>query len=179
FLGFAGYLALRIRFTPPEHLTGVRVRTLVRALLPSFLMLILANALRDGAYFAPYLAALAVVVACSLDEGVFRLERFGAGLRALIAPGLGVLAWALVVLIPWLVKGDGAVSPLLALLGVTMALSWLNISLELRGEMPIRPREWTAQRFLLTLVAAGAVLALQALGLIPPWDPSWAPKLFG
>lgn len=180
FLGYAGYLVLRSRFTPPEHLTGVRVRTMVRALLPPFLMLVLANALRDGRpYFAPYLAALAVVVAFSLDEGVFRLERFGAGLRALIAPGLGLLAWTLIVLIPWLVKGGGAVSQILSLLGVTMVLSWANVALELRGEMPIRPREWTAQRFVLTLAAAGAVLALQALAVMPLWDPGWAPKLFG
>jgi hypothetical protein len=180
FLGYAGYLVLRSRFTPPEHLTGVRVRTMVRALLPPFLMLVLANALRDGRpYFAPYLAALATVVAFSLDEGVFRLERFGAGLRALIAPGLGLLAWTLIVLIPWLVKGGGAVSQILSLLGVTMVLSWVNVALELRGEMPIRPREWTAQRFVLTLAAAGAVLALQALAVMPSWDPGWAPKLFG
>jgi dolichol kinase len=173
FLGYAGYLLLRSRFTPPEHLTGVRVRTMTRALLPPFAMLILANGLHDpDTYFAPYLAALAAVVAMSLDEGVFRLERFGTIVRSLAALGLGFLSWALMVLIPWLVKGAGTLRSLLALLGVTMLIYWLNVTLELRGEMPIRPREWTAQRFLLTFAAAGAVLALQALGVIPLWDPS-------
>jgi hypothetical protein len=179
FAGYAGYLLLRQRFTPPEHLIGVRVRTMTRALLPPFVMLVLANGLRDAeTWFAPYLAALAAVVAISLDEGVFRLERFGAAVRALAALGLGALAWALAVLIPWLVKGEDALSPL-ALLGVTMAVSLLNVTLELKGEVPVRPREWTAQRFVLTFAAAVAVLALQAAGVIPPWDPSWAPRLFG
>ncbi|MFL6203698.1 MAG: diacylglycerol/polyprenol kinase family protein [Thermoanaerobaculia bacterium] len=180
FVGYAGYLALRRRFTPPEHLIGIRVRTLTRALLPPFVMLVLANGLHDPkTWFAPYLAALAAAVAISLDEGVFRLERFGAPVRALAALGLGALAWALVVLIPWLVKGEGAFRSLLALLGVTMLISLLNVTLELKGEVPVRPREWTAQRFVLTFAAALAVLALQAVGLIPPWDPSWAPRLFG
>ncbi|HWM94969.1 MAG TPA: hypothetical protein VN493_29715 [Thermoanaerobaculia bacterium] len=182
FLGYAVYLLLRSRFTPREHLTGVRVRTMTRALLPPFAMLILANGLRDPApWFAPYLAALAAVVAISLDEGVFRLERFGAFVRAMAALGLGLLAWVPVVLIPWLVKGEGAFRAfrsLLALLGVTMVISWLNVTLELKGEVPVRPREWTAQRFVLTFAAAGAVLALQVLGVIPPWDPSWAPQIF-
>ena len=84
-------------------------------------------------------------------------------------------AWAL---IPWLVKGKGSYS-LLALLGVTMAILLLNVTLELKGEVPVRPREWTAQRFVLTFAAALAVLALQWAGVIPPWDPSWAPRLFG
>ena len=179
FLGFGGYLALWKRFAPPGHLSGIRVRTLVRALLPPFSMLVLANGLRDPEpFFAPYLAALTAVVAFSLDTGVFRLERFGAGIRALAAPALGTLAWALVVVIPWLVKGDGNLASPLAILGVTMLVSWLNVTRELRGAVPLRPREWTAQRFVLSFAAAGAVLGLQALGVIPPWDPSWAPRLF-
>lgn len=180
FLGFAGYLVLWKRFAPPGHLSGVKVRTLVRALLPPFTMLVLANGLRDAApFFAPYLAAIAAVFAFSLDTGVFRLERFGAGIRALAAPALGALSWALVVVVPWLVKGDGTLAPPLAILGVTMVISWLNVTRELRGAVPLRPREWTAQRFVLSFAAAGAVLGLQAMGLIPPWDPSWAPRLFG
>lgn len=173
FAGYAGYLLLRQRFTPPEHLLGVRVRTMTRALLPPFVMLVLANGLRDAqTFFAPYLAALAAVVAISLDEGVFRLERFGAAVRALAALGLGAIAWALTVLITWLAKGSGF-RTLLALLGVTMAISLLNVTLELKGEVPVRLREWTAQRFMLTLAAAVAVLALQAAGMISLWDPSF------
>jgi phytol kinase len=179
FLGFAGYLLLWRRFAPPGHLSGLKVRTLVRALLPPFTMLVLANGLRrPEPFFAPYLAASAAVVAFSLDTGVVRLERFGAVLRALAALLLGILAWAFVVLLPWAVTGDGDPGPLLAVLAVTMVISCLNVSLELRGEVPVRPREWTAQRFVLTFAAAGAVLGLQALGVIPPWDPSWAPRLF-
>ena len=107
------------------------------------------------------------------------MERFGSAVRALSALGLGVLAWALAVLVPWLIKGEGAFRSLLALLGVTMLISLLNVILELKGEVPIRPREWTAQRFVLTFAAALAVVGLQWAGLIPPWDPNWAPRLFG
>jgi phytol kinase len=179
FLGFAGYLLMRRYFTPPGHLLGVKVRTLVRALLPPFTLLVLANALRDPKpYFAPYLAALAAVAAFSLDEGAFRLERYGAPLRALAALILGILAWAFVAVAPWAITGKGALGPLLAILGMTMVVSCLNMILELRGEVPVRPREWTALRFVLTCAAAGAVLGLQALGAIPPWDPSGAPRLF-
>jgi uncharacterized membrane protein len=170
FVGFAGYLLLRRSFTPPQHLQGIKVRTMVRALLPPFTMLVLANALhRAEPFFAPYLAALAAVVAFSLDEGVFRLERYGAALRALAALVLGIVAWAFVAVVPWIVKRDVGLGSLLAILGVTMAVSCLNVTLELRGEVPVRPREWSALRFVLTFAAAGALLGLQSAGVIPSW----------
>jgi hypothetical protein len=163
---------LRRLFAPPEHLRGVKVRTMTRALLPPFAMLILANGLRTAdPFFAPYLAALAAVTAFSLDEGAFRLERYGAPLRALAAMVLGVVAWALVVAGPWAVKGASPAT-LLAILGAAVAVSCLNVVLELRGEVPVRPREWSALRFVLTFAAAGAVLGLQAAGVIAAWDPS-------
>jgi hypothetical protein len=135
-------------------------------------MLVLANGLRTAPpFFAPYLAALAVVTAFSLDEGAFRLERYGAALRALAALVLGIVAWIFVALVPWAVKGGVQPATLLAILAVAMAISCLNVTLELRGEVPVRPREWSALRFALTFAAAGAVLGLQAAGLIAPWSP--------
>jgi dolichol kinase len=170
FTGFAGYLLLRHGFAPPKHLQGVKVRTMVRSLLPAFTMLVLANGLRTAApFFAPYLAALATVTAFSLDEGAFRLERYGAALRAVAALGLGILAWAFVAVAPW-ARGMHPAT-LLAILGTAMVASCLNVTLELRGELPVRPREWSALRFALSFAAAGVVLALQAAGWIAAWNP--------
>ncbi len=176
FAGFAVYLLMRRAFAPPEHLRGVKVRTTARALLPPFAMLVLANGLRQPEpFFAPYLAALAAVAAFSLDEGAFRLERYGAALRALAALALGAVAWAFVVAAPWILNGSvtGPVTlpTLLAILGAAVLVSWINVTVELRGTMPVRPREWSALRFALTFAAAAAVLALQAAGAVPEWNP--------
>ena len=180
FLGFAGYLLLWRRYAPPGHGSGIKVRTITRALLPPFAMLILANSLgRYGEFYGPYLAASAAVIAFSLDTGVFRLERFGSGVRELLAVAMGLFAWILVVILPWLLQSDPRPAQIAVVLAVAMAVSLINVTLELRGAIPRRPREWTAVRFLLSFVAAAAVLLLQALGLVPAWDPSWGPWLYG
>ena len=161
FVGFAGYLLLRRSLAPPGHLQGIKVRTMTRALLPPFTALVLANSLRNGEPFFPaYLAALAAVLAFSLDEGVFRLERYGAFFRALAALALGIVAWALIAGPLWIVRKNLPPSSFLAILAVTMAVSCLNVILELRGEVPVRPREWSPLRFVLTYAAAGALLLL-------------------
>lgn len=161
FVGFTGYLLLRRSFTPSGHLQGIKVRTMTRALLPPFTALVLANSLRHGEPFFPaYLAALAAVLAFSLDEGVFRLERYGALLRALAALALGIVAWALIAGPVWIAGKNLTPLSLLAILAVTMAVSCLNVILELRGEVPVRPREWSPLRFVLTYVAAGVLLLL-------------------
>ena len=161
FVGFAGYLLLRRIFTPPGHLQGIKVRTMTRALLPPFTMLVVGNSLRNGEPFFPaYLAALAAVLAFSLDEGVFRLERYGALLRALAGLALGIVAGALIVGPVWIARKSLPPSSLLAILAVTMAVSCLNVILELRGEVPVRPREWSPLRFVLAYAAAGVLLLL-------------------
>lgn len=173
FLGFAGYLVAWRRFAPPGHAAGVKVRTISRALLPPFAMLALANGLhRPADFYGPYLAAIAAVFAFSLDTGVFRLERVPAFPRAFAAFGLGILSTALTALLPWLLLRHVPITGLLAIAGVVMVLSLVNLAIELRDPTD-RPREWTAWRFLLSLVAGGAVLGLQVLGLAPAWDPRW------
>jgi phytol kinase len=169
-VGFAGYLAFWKRFAPPGHAAGIKVRTLARALLPPFTMLILANSLRRGdLFFAPYLAASAAVLAFSLDTGVFRLERRRGG--PLGAVGIALLGTVLVVLGPWIARRNAPVESLLAILAATIVVTLANAAIELRyPELP-RSREWTAWRFLLSFVAAGAVLGLQTLGAVAPWDP--------
>jgi hypothetical protein len=170
FLGFAGYLAAWLRFAPPGHGSGIKVRTLARALLPPFTMLVLSNSLgADETFFAPYLAASAAVLAFSLDTGVFRLERRGSG--ALGALGLALLGAAFAVLGPSLGRWPPPGLSLLAILVTTAIVTLANAAIELRDPQARRSRDWTAWRFLLSFAAAGAVLGLQALGTIPLWDP--------
>ncbi|HSK78573.1 MAG TPA: hypothetical protein VLQ45_19115 [Thermoanaerobaculia bacterium] len=173
FTGFACYLACWLRFAPKGHAIGIKVRTLARALLPPFLMLVLANSLKDSAtWFAPFLAATAAVLAFSLDTGVFRLDCLRGRTWILGALGLGVLAWAFTAVPPWLILGPVRLEPLLAILGAVMAVSLTNAALELKDPELPRSREWTAWRFLLSLVTAGIVLALQLAGWVPAWDPN-------
>lgn len=177
FLGFAGYVAAWSAFAPPRHALGVRVRPVVRALLPPFTFLLLANSLRlGGAPFGPYLAAVGTVLAVSLDTGVFRLERLRGGSWAAGAVGLAVLACALTALPSWWLQGLGP-APLLAVLGTVCAASLANAAYELRDPEARRSRAWTAMRFALSFLAGGAVWLLQALGWVEPWSPGRGPVL--
>jgi phytol kinase len=171
-VGFAGYLAAWLRFATPGHASGLKVRIIARALLPPFSLLLLANSLRRGeTFFAPYLAASAAVLAFSLDTGVFRVERRRS--RVFGALGVAVLGTALAVLGPWIATRQTPPEALAAILAVTVVVTLVNTAIELRDPELPRSREWTAWRFLLSFVAAGAVLGLQALGMAPPWDPGW------
>jgi dolichol kinase len=173
-VGFAGYLAAWLRFAPPGHAAGVKVRTVARALLPPFTMLLLANVL--GLYetfFAPYLAASAAVLAFSLDTGVFCLERRRS--RMLGALGLALLGTILAVVGPWIVAWRVPLASLATIFAVTAVVALINTAIELRDPEQPRSREWTACRFLLSFVAAGAMLGVQALGVVGAWDPGWRP----
>ena len=173
FIGFLGYVAAWYRFAPPGHASGVKVRTVTRALLPPFAMLALANGLDRGPlFYAPYLAASAAVTAFSLDTGVFRIEKLPAVARSVGSLGLGILGCAIIALLPWLVLGNVPWQALLVLAGVTMLASLVNAAIELRYPEQ-RSREWTGWRFLLSFGAAGAVLGLQWVEWVPLWDPRW------
>ena len=174
FVGFAGYLAAWKRYAPPGHASGIKVRTVARALLPPFSMLVLANSLgRYEMFFGPYLGASAAVLAFSLDTGVFRLERRRSG--TLAALGVALLATILATVGPAIATRRLPIESLLAILAATVLVTLVNAAIELRDPSLPRSREWTAWRFLLSFVAAGAVLGLQALGMVPGWDPGWKP----
>jgi phytol kinase len=173
FLGFALYIAARLRYAPPDHAAGVKVSTVVRALLPPFTLLILGNSLGDAApYYGPYLAASAAVLAFALDTGVFRLDRLSLSGEAAAALGLGLLAAVAAVLIPWLLLPRRSLPALLAAVAAALAAALANALLERRDPAAKHHEEWTATRFLLAYAAAGAVLALQALGAVAKLDPS-------
>lgn len=178
FVGFLGYVLAWYRFAPPGHASGVKVRTVTRALLPPFAMLALANGLdREPMFYAPYLAAIAAVTAFSLDTGVFRVEKLSGTGRVAGSLGLGVLGCAIIALPPWLVLRNVSWMGLATLAGVVMLASLTNAAIELGdlSQPDERSREWTGWRFLLSFAAGGAVLGLQALGRAPLWNPSWPP----
>ncbi|HSS51983.1 MAG TPA: hypothetical protein VLX28_23830, partial [Thermoanaerobaculia bacterium] len=169
-VGFAGYLIAWLRFAPPGHASGIRVRAVARALLPPFAMLALANSLdRDALFFAPYLAASAAVLAFSLDAGVFKLATRSA--RNWGSLGVALLAAVLVTAGPAIARPPAPLATLLALLGTTALATLINTAIERLDLKAQRSAIWTPWRFLLSFAAAGTILGLQALGWISVWNP--------
>lgn len=175
FLGFAGYVAARAAWAPPGRAFGIRVRAVVRALLPPFTILILANSLQRGPeLFGPYLAAAGTVLTFSLEIGVLPLERRRGTGWAAAAAGLGLLACALTALPPWWLQGLPP-APLLGVAAAVTAAALTNAAIERRLPERQRSAEWTAARFLLCFLAAAAVWLLQATGGVAPWAPRNVP----
>ncbi|HEY0556155.1 MAG TPA: hypothetical protein VGG20_18020 [Thermoanaerobaculia bacterium] len=107
------------------------------------------------------------------DSGVFRLGRRRSG--PLAALGLALLGTILALAGPCAAQWEIPWKPLAAILAITFAVTLANAAIEIRDPDARRSRDWTAWRFLLSFVAAGAILALQALGMIPLWDPGSGP----
>jgi phytol kinase len=176
-VGFLAYLGAWLlfakHFAPKGHGTGFKVRTLSRACIPPFVMLLLGNSLHHLPYwFGPYVGASAAVLCFSIASGVFRLERRRAWHVA--ALGVALLATALVAGLPafLLLVVRGTHTPLLALAApaaTTIVAALVNTWLERRHAELARSRDWTGWRFLLSLLAAGTILILQAAGWVPPW----------
>jgi phytol kinase len=170
FLGFGLYVAAR-RLAAARHATGVKVRTVARALLAPFLLLLIANAAQAArALYGPYLGASATVLAMALAAGALRLDRLAGPVRTLAAASTGFLAVAFTGLVPWLAQE----TPLSAFAGLGAVVVCATVANDLRERRrePGAERPWGATRFLLALAAAALVLLAQRLGWLPPWDPS-------
>lgn len=179
FVGFVCFSGLWLRHRP-DRPPGVRVRAVARALLAPFAVLVVANGLHlGGALFGPYVAACGAVLALSLPRVGRRPGEEPAGGRGAMRRSLGTgaaaaSAWAATALPPWLAQqGVPVLAP--AVVGLAVVAAALGgLVLEPAGP---RAQQWTAPRFLLSLGAAAAVLALQAAGVAPAWDPTWMPRL--
>jgi dolichol kinase len=85
FVGFAAYLAVWVYRGRHGRPAGARVRTLARAVLPPFCILIVANSMRQAfaPAYGPYVAASGAVLAFCLRPGLLGLlRRRAAGRRA-------------------------------------------------------------------------------------------------
>ncbi|MBI1902142.1 MAG: hypothetical protein HYS13_13660 [Planctomycetia bacterium] len=178
FLGLAVYIAAAVASREPSV---VRVRALVRSLLPPFVVLGLANFLwtqsDPSAYrfwFGPYLAGGTLVLIRSLwtqvqwDNRLTSLKRY-AGIIA-----LAVFCTALVSVPAWLMQRASGVPPvsMLWMLAVSMPLALLT---DWQMGAPPPPteedRRWCFARLLLTVSGISALAALQTSGLAPIWHP--------
>lgn len=175
FVGFGFYVAAwgaRARRRP--HL-GIKVRAIARALLAPFLWLILANSLRSfDAFYGPYLAASAVVLAVAVPFGTLARAELGDVVqrRGWLASLAGGLVGALVVALPpWAFQAAVPARSLAALVACVILAAMTVAALERRRDDLSPGKSWTAIRFIASLVAAGAVYALQAAGVLAPWLP--------
>lgn len=172
FAGLVVYLLALLRSAAVRQRPLIRVRTVARALLAPFLILVLANTSgRFEALFGCYLGVSAAVLAFSLSEPLFRLgglRRRPRALGAALAAALGVTATCVP---PWLTQPAVAPSALAGIAALVLAASVGNLELEWDdGEGP-RVHGWTAGRFVLSLAVGGGVLLLERLDLTAPWNP--------
>ncbi len=169
--GLVCYLAGWAWVARTATVARVRVRAVVRALLPLLLILIAANSTDSfRRLFGPYLAASAAVLAFSLAGPVLHLAKRSGARRAVALVWLAVVAVAATGLLPWLLHEGRALSQLPVNAALVLAATWIVTLLDARAKAP-PVGTWTAGRFLLTWVVAGAVLVLQVTGLVPAWGP--------
>lgn len=169
---FTGLLCFATARSLAETAPGalIRVRALTRALLPLFVILVIANVTRGHArFFGPYLAASAVVLALTLTNPVFHLERRRGRERGAGVLGVALLATAVSAAPLWLIQSGVPLISLVTIAAIVLATAYLTTVVEGRGVISLR--NWTALRFVLTCAAAGVVLLLQAAGFISPWNP--------
>ncbi|HOW97454.1 MAG TPA: hypothetical protein P5567_02500 [Kiritimatiellia bacterium] len=149
----------------------VRVRILFRVLVIPLLLLVTGNMLRRGPeFYAPFVTAMAVVLAFGLWNHVLWARRpAGARRRALLWLA-ALAAWAVEIVPAWLLlPGRPATSGLWLPAGLVLAASALDDLLlgpdpSFEGE-----RAWPAWRLVLAAAAGAAVLLAQRAGGLAPW----------
>lgn len=170
--------------TPPGAPLGAI--SVVRAVLVPFLAVALANGTCDPrGWFGPYLAACGATLAFALGAGRRRRSRpvppRVAAFDALPVAGAAGLAVALP---SWLVARPALAAPFAVAAAAGVAAFLLGLRENRPGREPegsdvaARPLEWNPARLLLAAAAAAAVWALQAGGVVPPWDPTWPVRPF-
>lgn len=166
-IGFFVYVLAGLLAAPEQH-PVLKVRVVVRAVLPALTMLVAANASSRYAYFyGPYLAAATVAIAFGLRGHLmwYWPER---GRSRTASALFGLVAWAAVVLPAWWTLHDG-VSCLLAPGAVCVLLCFVDAAVMPEYESEDPGGLWPASRFLLTAGGAGIVLILQVADVLPAW----------
>jgi phytol kinase len=173
FVGLAAYLLLEvISPLPPERVGMVRVRTMSAVLLPPFLVLVLANSRSEyGRFFGPYLAANASVLAMALWAYLRHRHPRAAWRRVAGATVTATFAAAAVLVALWRMQKLPPRTLLAAAVPCLLAAILGALWSELRRARPDAPA-WGADKMLLPLVAAGAVLWMQEAGMVGVWSPA-------
>lgn len=152
FIGLAGLAVARALLRARGERRRLKVRAVTRALIVPFLFLLAANS--TGLYdvfYGPYLAASAAVFAFAMWTG-------GRGVGAI---GIGAVAASMLVL-PMRLLYDASPVAMIALIAIVALLALVHARYA-------DPREWGAPSFLLAIAAGVLLLALQSLGVVPPW----------
>lgn len=171
FAGYVFWMGLRLLVPPPDGRPAItRVRTVSRALMAPMLVFLAAYITQDETFFyGPYLATSIAILAFTLWNfalGRWTFVGWQRPIGALLAAGIA-----------WLVNGgltwwldDGASLNSLRVIGLTI------VPLALANDHAIGPvptfetdRLWPTHRLLLTCLAAGITVALQAAGWLPVW----------
>ncbi|MCP4660411.1 MAG: hypothetical protein GY856_33840 [bacterium] len=169
--GLVCYLVAWASGALPDPTFRIRVRALARALLPPFVVLVIANSARSWApYYGAYLAANAAVLAFSLSSPVWHLERRGGRRRIAGVVGVTLLATAAIGVPPWLIQGTVAPGALVAIAALVLPATWLVAHHERPRPEP-SSQDRTACRFLLCFVVAGGIRILEMLNWAPAWHP--------
>ena len=167
-LGFVAYHLAQTATPPPDAAApAVRVRLVVRAVLPPLFPLILSNMFTlEQFFYGPYLATGATVTGLTLWTYLRRQRP--AALRGAFACSLG--GALLVLLVPWALQGLGWRS-----LAAPAALSLLAIAANALVVERLRPPQdndlWRAGKMLLCYAVTAAIIAAQQLGLAALWRP--------
>ena len=114
--------------------------------------------------------ASAVVLTGSVAKPLFALAEVRAGKTISGVLLISLLGSAVIALPPWLFQSATSISSLLVVPAVLFPATLLMVLLEGDGPNP-RIRSWTASRIFVSLLAAGAIYAVQAMNLVPHWSP--------
>ena len=178
FSGFVVFTAAWFALPSPMGVVNVKVRTMVRALMVPFLVMLGANVTGEyGVFFGPFVGALGGVLSLALwNHVLFHLlvdNRCSRSRRVAYALSAGLMGWAGVVSLPWWVMGGvGWGLPLLIGLGcVGVAIVDERSSFGAGAGDVAAVNRWTGFRFVLTGLLGLTVLGGQWVGLVGEWVP--------
>jgi phytol kinase len=168
--GLVCYLVAWVTIPERTPEIQIRIRAISRALVPLFLILILANATRAwDLLYGPYVFATAGVLAFSLAGPILNLRRLSRGLRPAAVAATAIVATLVTSLPPWLLQGRAHALQLPVGALVVFVVTWIITLLDARPGVVLGG--WTASRILGTWIVLGLVLLAQAVGWVPLWHP--------
>jgi phytol kinase len=171
FAGLLIYVPLRATLAWPKDYPRLRVRVVAGALVAPALILAAANGTgRYAMLFGPYVAATAAVFAFAATTPVFRLSDRRSWRQPVVVIGITLLASAVTAFPAWVVQPGTPLPAFFAVPAVVLVVTYILVLIDRRPRVPSL-RQWTPSRFLLSVIAAGVILALQELRIIPAWIP--------